>query len=111
MLLPVLLGLVLSAPALSPELVQSPDIAPVVPLADPLALTPQQQTQLQEIHAHAQQQANAILTPAQQARWTAHNLWQNTQHLELTPAQKQHLTALRLRVLRQMHQVLTATRP
>lgn len=105
--LPALLGLVLSVPALSPEFVAAPNICPIMSLANQVALTPEQQTRMQAIHAQAQQQASAILTPAQQAQWTEHSLWQNTQHLDLTPAQKRHLTALRLRVLGQMHQVLT----
>jgi hypothetical protein len=105
--LPALLGLVLSVPALSPEFITSPNICPIISLANQVELTPEQQTQMQAIHAQAQQQASAILTPTQQAQWTERSLWQNTQHLNLTPAQKQHLMALRLRVLGQMHQVLT----
>ena len=105
MLLPVLLGLVLAVPALSPELVQSPNDEPVLLAQEQLALTPEQQTRLQEIQTEAANRASQILTPAQRSQWTS--LWQDTQHLDLTQAQKNQMTVLRMQVLGQMHQVLT----
>ncbi|APB32534.1 hypothetical protein GlitD10_0233 [Gloeomargarita lithophora Alchichica-D10] len=107
MLLPVLLGLVLAVPALSPELVQSPNGEPVVLAQAQLDLTPEQQARLGEIQTQAQDQASQILTPAQQSQWTPESLWQNTQHLNLTQTQKAQMTAIRMQVLGQMHSVLT----
>ncbi|MEN9214753.1 MAG: hypothetical protein Q6J18_07325 [Gloeomargarita sp. DG02_3_bins_56] len=105
MLLPVLLGLVLAVPALSPEFVQSANGAPLVLASEPLALTPDQQAQLATIQTQAEAAARQILTPDQQSQWTS--LWENSQHLHLTAAQKSEMTALRLRVLGQMHRLLT----
>ncbi len=107
MLLPVLLGLVLAVPALSPELVQSPQGEPLILAQTQLELTPAQQAQLAEIQTQAATQAIQILTADQQAQWTPQSLWQNTQHLNLTADQKAQMTALRMQVLGQMHSVLT----
>ncbi|MEN9216863.1 MAG: hypothetical protein Q6K90_06030 [Gloeomargarita sp. HHBFW_bins_162] len=107
MLLPVLLGLVLAVPAVSPELRSSPDGEPLALVSDQLKLTPEQQARLTDIQTAADQQALHILTPAQQEQWTPTSLWQNTQHLHLTPDQKAQMTAIRLRTLGQVHGVLT----
>ncbi|WAS04441.1 hypothetical protein LQF76_10450 [Gloeomargaritales cyanobacterium VI4D9] len=105
MLLPVLLGLILAVPALGPELVQSPNGEALLLVPEQLALTPEQQTRLEEIQTQAATRVHQILTPAQQEQWTS--LWHNTQPLDLTQEQKKQMTALRMQVLGQMHQVLT----